>query len=129
MPSLYDNYNLAQSNAIPRYQGSAVPELEQVASAQQQKYDTAQNYMDATQQAMSQTTALPQDQATLNQLNAEKQAKLDAFSKRGDLENVWRDTMMEARDYANKSKYFTDNAARVQAHFGEIDKRQQEGKI
>lgn len=126
---LFDQYELANSNSIPKYQGSAIPELEAVAGKQQEKYDTAQNYMDATQQAMSQVQALPQDQQQLSQLNQEKTDKLQQFSQRGDLENLWRDTMMEARDYANRSKYFTDNINRVQAYHQDVDKRQQEGKI
>lgn len=126
---LYDSYQLSNSQQIPRYQGSAIPELEKVASAAQQRYDTSQNYMDATQQAMSQSQAIPADQAALNQLNEEKQGKLKEFAKRPDLENIWRETMMEAKDYANKSKYFADNARRVQDFHAEIDKRQQEGKI
>lgn len=129
MAGLYDSYSLQNSQAIPRYQGSAIPELEQAAGKMQSQYDTAQNYMDATQQAMSQVQALPQDQQQLQQLNQEKQGKLDEFSKRGDLENVWRDTMMEARDYANRSKFFTDNVGRVQSWSADIDKRQQDGKI
>lgn len=127
--SLYDGYQLAESSAIPKYQGSAIPELEQSANTFQGRYDTGQQYMDATQQAMAQQQALPQDQGALAQLNQEKQQKLDAFAQRGDLENVWRDTMMEAKDYANRSKYFTDNMKRVQDFTGEVDKRQQEGKI
>lgn len=129
MPGLYDSYSLQNSQAIPKYQGSAIPELEQAATKMQDQYNTAQNYMDATQQAMSQVQALPQDQQQLQQLNQEKQAKLDEFSQRGDLENVWRDTMMEARDYANRSKFFTDNMGRVQSWSADIDKRQQDGKL
>jgi len=129
MPGLYDAYQLSNSREIPRYQGSAIPELEKVADYQQQKYDTAQNYMDVTQQAMAQTQASPFDQGELDRLNAEKQAKLGEFAKRGDLENVWRETMMEARDYANRSKYFGDNIKRIQDWKGKIDKMVEDGHL
>jgi len=127
--SLYDQYNLAESTAIPRYQGSAIPELEQVAGQAQQRYETAQNYMDATEQAMAQTQASTYDQQELQRLNEEKKSRLQDFAKRGDLENLWRDTMLEARDYANKSKYFTDNISRIQGWQGKIDKMVEDGHL
>lgn len=129
MPGLYDSYQLSNSKEIPRYQGSAIPELEQVATHQQQKYDTAQNYMDTTEQAMAQTQASPYDQGELQRLHAEKKGKLDSYAKRGDLENLWRDTMMEARDYANKSKYFSSNLKGIQDWKEDINKQVMDGKL
>lgn len=126
---LYDNYTLANSSQIPRYQGSAIPELEQVASQAQSRYDTAQNYMDATDQAMAQSQSSPYDAPALQQLNADKKAKLHEFAQRGDLENIWRDTMMEARDYANKSKYFSDNMGRIKDWHDKIDKMVEAGNL
>lgn len=129
MPTLYDSYNLANSSGIPRYQGSAVPELEQVASTMQGRYDTAQNSMDATDQAMKSAIAAPVDQPLLNNLITEKKQKLAAFSQRGDLENLWRDTMMEAKDFGNRYAPIAANAQKMQGWQAEITKRQQEGKI
>lgn len=123
--SVYDQYQLSNSREIPRYQGSAIPELETVAATRQGQYDTAQTTMDATQQAMAQARANPNDpggQQVLQQLNQEKQAKLAEFSKRGDLENLWRDTMMQAKDYANRYAPIAANSKAIQDWQDKLDK-------
>lgn len=124
---LYDSYNLQNSTAIPRYQGSTVPEIEQVANVNQGRYDTAQNYMDATDQAMAQTSANPNDpggQKILSQLNQEKKAKLEEFSNRGDLENLWRDTMLEAKDYARRAAPIVQNSKAINDWSEKLDKNE-----
>lgn len=127
--SLYDNYALQNSSAIPKYQGSAIPELEQAANTMQQRYDTGQQQMDLLDQATKTAQAAPVDRPILNQLIQEKKNKLSEFAKRGDLENTWRDTMLEARDFAQRYAPIAANQTAMTKWQAELQKRQEEGKI
>src|SRR5882724_10069173 len=88
-----------------------------------------QKYMDATDQAMKSAVASPFDQPLLNNLINEKKQKIADFSKRGDLENLWRDTMMEAKDFGNRYAPIAQNHQKVQCWQAEVNKRQEEGKL
>lgn len=122
MPILYDQYQLSNSSQIPRFAGSAVPELMQVANSFQEKYDYGVQQADALDYALKNSAASAFDQPEFQKLKQEYRGKLEGFAKSGDYENMWRNVAMAARDFTGKYKSFADNKQRLSQWQEEVDK-------
>lgn len=122
MPILYDQYQLSNSTQIPKFQGSAIPELTQVMNATQEKYDYGVQQADALDYALKNSAASAFDQPEFQKLKQEYRGKLEGFAKSGDYENMWRNVAMSARDFTGKYKSFADNKQRLSQWQEEVDK-------
>lgn len=100
MPSLYDNYKLTNSTAIPLYQGSNGPEALQIAAYQQQRYDAAKNAAADTLQASLSMQAMPQDAALAEEFITRARGSMDKWSSEGDWENKVDGVRSLGKEYA-----------------------------
>ena len=127
MPILYDQYQLSNSTQIPKFQGSAIPELTQVMNATQEKYDYGVQQADALDYLLKSSSAANIDRPEFQKLKQEYRSKLEGFAKKGDYENMWRDVAMAARDFTGKYKSFADNKQRLSQWQEEVDKEVAKG--
>lgn len=129
MPGLYDSYQLANSRAIPQYQGSTTPELTRVADTMEQRYDTGVQQADVLDQSVKNSTASSFDQPLLNQMKTEARQKLQGYAEKGNYEDMWRNVAMDARDFAQKYGKIAANQQAIQGYTSDLDKRVSEGKL
>jgi len=101
---LYDKYQLANSTAIPVYQGSALPEFARSIEMAQERYDTASQGALTINDTVTNTPFLPQDSPTWNRIKQNTDQDLDQWSSRGDYENLLPDVQRKARITANRLK-------------------------
>jgi hypothetical protein len=85
---LYAGYNLANSQTVPTYQGSTNPEMLSVMQHNQGLYDAGLSMANTEEENLDNINALPVDQSKADALRTDVQQKLDAFSSRGDYENL-----------------------------------------
>lgn len=129
MASIYDGYQLANSNSVKTFQGSALPEMMKVSDIMQQRYDATEAYKEQLQLAQQSASPFSKDQALYQQVEKGYQEKLAALTNRPDLENVTKDVARLGREYAMEYKQFADNKARVMAAKEELDKAVTSGYI
>lgn len=129
MPILYDQYRLANSNQIPQYVGSTIPELTQVANVMQDRYDMGVQQSDALDYAMQNATASPFDRPELSRLIAGAKKELKSFADKGDYENTWRNVAMSAKNFAGKYKHIMENQSAISKYMSEQSDRLQKGEI
>jgi hypothetical protein len=128
MPN-YGLYQLTNSREIPRFVGSAVPELTQASQIMQGRYDTSLQYEDAIDQGIQQATALGQDAKHLMDLKAKYKERLGERAKRGDYENMVRETAKDARNFINEYKPIAQNQQLVQEYRKRLDEQVQKGEV
>lgn len=121
MPTLYDNYQLANSNQVRQFQGSTLPEMIKVSDAMQQRYDASELGMEGLGAMMKNAKVLSKDQGLFNERSKEYQTMLDQWSKRQDLENLPKDIAKAGRGFAGEYKNFADNLQRAQQYQKELD--------
>lgn len=129
MPGLYDNYQLSNSRAIPEYVGNTIPELQQVSSTLQGRYDQGIQQSDLLDQAIKTSTAAPVDQPLLTQLKTNYRGKLQQYAEQGDYERMWRNVAMDARDFMGSYKTIDANRQAMGAFQQDLHKRVEEGKL
>ena len=129
MPILYDQYQLSNSTQIPKFQGSAIPELTQVMNATQEKYDYGVQQADALDYLLKSSSAANIDRPEFQKLKQEYRSKLEGFAKKGDYENMWRDVAMAARDFTGKYKSFAENHAAISKYMNEEADRMGKGEV
>ena len=126
---LYDGYRLSNSNRVPEYQGSAVPEMVAVSAQLQKQYDTAQDRQDYAGQYLNSMTSLHQDAGEFNKVKGEITNKLSVLSKRPDLENAVRESTMLAQQLPQAYAPFAQRMKDVQEVQEGYNKRVVEGKL
>lgn len=129
MPILYDQYQLANSTQIPRFVGSAVPELMKVTDTLQNQYDYGVQFADSLDYALKNSTASKFDEPEFAKLKQEYKNRLEQYAKSGDYENMWRKVAMDARDFAGKYKNFAENQAAISKYMTEEGERMSKGDI
>jgi hypothetical protein len=102
--SIYDSYQLANSNAIPLYQGSAAPEALQIGQYEQGLYDTAQSGAFNVGANTDNVQSLDKDNALASELRQRVQQKLGEFSTRGDYENMLPAVQQLSSEFYNRAK-------------------------
>lgn len=113
---LYDQYKLENSTGIRKFQGSTTPELMMVGQQLQKQYDVGQNYDDMLGQMIKDSSAAEFDKPVLQQLKAEYAQRIGARAQKGDYENMWRDTMIDSRNFVGDYKHIAENQQRVAAY-------------
>src|ERR1044072_2090440 len=114
MPINYGSYNLQNSQRVRPFAGSLVPELQSVAGTLQERYDKALETEDALARVANMAQAAPfaQDQQLLSGLKQEFKDKIAQRVKSGNYEDMLRDTMMDARTFADRYAPITQNKQR-----------------
>jgi hypothetical protein len=127
--SLYDNYRLSNSSAIPQFQGSTGPEAIRVGEYMQGKYDTAEQGIGAIGDASMNivNNAALEDRGEALRYQQEVNSKLDEFSKRGDLENLVPTVQSLGRKFGTNSQAFYQRAQAQSAFQHQLDE-QDKGK-
>lgn len=118
MPIQYGQYNLTNSRQVRPFAGSVLPELTSVAGTLQERYDKALEQEDTLSRAINQSQAAPfsQDQQLLSQLKQEFKTKISERAKRGDYENMYRDTMLDARNFVDRYQPIAENAKKLEEY-------------
>lgn len=129
MAGLYDNFQLANSRAIPQYQGSTVPELKEVAQTMQGRYDTGVQQSDLLDQSIKTSAAAPVDQPLLNSIKTRYRQKLQGYAQKGNYEDMWRDVALDARDFTNAYKPIAANQQAMLSWQQELHKQVDAGKL
>ena len=129
MATIYDSYQLANSERVRPFVGSTLNELHSTSEVMQQRYDTSVLGMDAMGEFMKQAKALPQDQALLEERLKHYKGKLEDWSKRADLENVPMDVQRAARSLGNEYKNFSDNYQKAVADDKRIEEMVAKGDV
>lgn len=102
---LYDSYRLANSTAIPQFEGSAGDDFVKVGQYKQGLYDTnIQSVNDTGEQAGEVSSIFHQDQGAVNELRTGVQQKIEGLVKRGDFENMGLEARQLGQDFTNRSK-------------------------
>jgi hypothetical protein len=125
----YNLYKLSNSNEIPRFVGSPVPELAQAFQVQQGKYDTALAISDEIENGIKGASSLVQDQALLQELKNKYRGKIKGYAEKGDYENMVRETTRDAKEFSREYTPIMANQKAVSAYRDEIEKLQKDNKI
>jgi hypothetical protein len=131
MPVQYGQYNLANSRQVRPFEGSVLPELTVVSSALQERYDKALDQDDMISRAVRSVQAAPfaQDQQLLSSLKQEFRDRLQQRATRGDYENMYRDTMMDSRNFMDRYQPIAENAKRFEDYKGTLQQALAKGDI
>lgn len=131
MPVQYGQYNLSNSRQVKPFAGSVLPELTTVSSALQERYDKALEQDDLISRAVRNSQAAPfaQDQQLLSGLKTEFKDRLQQRSTRGDYENMYRETMMDARNFMDRYQPLAENAKRLEDYKGQLQQSLAKGDI
>lgn len=129
MASLYDGYQLANSNSVVPFQGSTLNELVRVADVMQQRYDATEQYAEGLQTMAKNAKVAAPDKGLYAQREGYYKEQLAGLTNRPDLENVHKDVGRLARGFANEYKNFQDNAGRIAAYQEELDKAVKEKQL
>jgi len=119
MPN-YNGYRQSNSTEIPRYVGSAVPEMSVAAQMLQQRYDQSRNYEDMLDQGINSSTSTPQDTQLLEGLKNEYRGKIKERAGKGDYENMVRETARDAREFVTKYQPIATNQKAVQDYYTDL---------
>lgn len=126
---LYDNYRLANSNRVKPFVGSAVPELFKVAGGLEQKFQFGVQNDENNTDMMKSATAAYFDQPLLNSLKEEYKKKIEERAKKGDYENMWRDTVRDSKDFVHRYKPIAENQQRLAAYQKDLGDQLEKGHI
>jgi len=127
---LYDGYRLANSQTVKQYEGSVVPELVAVSQEMQKRYDTAENNMDYTRRFKNSIVTRPEDRPAFDKMWADNyEGRLNAISKRKDLENVTRETSMLATQLPQDYAAFAQNMQAEAAYEKDLQESYDKGDI
>jgi hypothetical protein len=131
MPIQYGSYSLSNSKQVKPFAGSVLPELTSVANTLQERYDTALNQEDLLGRALGAAQAAPftQDQKLLSDLKGEYRTRIKDRSKRGDYENMMRDTMLDAKSFVDRYQPIAENAKRLEEYKGSLQQAVAKGDI
>lgn len=131
MPVQYGQYNLANSKEVRPFAGSVLPELTAVSSALQERYDKTLEQEDLISRAVRNSQAAPfeEDQKILSSLKQEFKNRLQERSKRGDYENMYRETMMDSRNFMDRYQPIVENAKRYEDYKGTLQQSLAKGDI
>lgn len=131
MPINYGSHTLANSQKTKPFAGSLLPELTSVAGVLQERYDKSLEQDDLITRAVNMAQAAPfsQDQQLLMGLKNEFKGRLQDRSKRGDYENMFRETMMDARTFTDRYQPLAENAKRFQTYKEGINEAVTKGDI
>lgn len=131
MPIQYGQYNLANSQRVKPFAGSALPELTSVAGTMQERYDKALEQEDMLARAtrIAQAAPFAGDQQLLGQLRQEFKDRINQRSMRGDYENMYRDTMLDARNFMDRYQPLAENAQRFQQYQAQLQDNLAKGVI
>lgn len=123
MASIYDSYQIANSQQARPYIGNNLTELREVGNEMQRRYDTAVGNMDNIDMLARQITTDPKSDAALQETLAGVRSRLQEYAQRPDKENLIRPTSLLARDFAADAQTFMGNVKAMQDYRDEIDKR------
>lgn len=123
MASIYDSYQIAQSQKARPYIGSTLPELRDLGNEMQRRYDTTTNNLDTMEMIRRQVIADPKSRTALEETLGSVNQSLQQYASRPDKENLVRPTTIMARDFASDAQVFMNNAKALQDYQEEIDKR------
>ena len=100
---LYDGYKLENSSYIPQFVGSIVPELKDLSTIVQKRYNEARDTDDALVEAMSnlQHLGTEEDTTYANELKQNYLSKVMQRSEREDYENMGRRTKRDAVSFSS----------------------------
>lgn len=131
MPINYGQYQLSNSRQVKPFAGSALPELTSVAGVLQDRFDKAMEQEDMLSRAVRSSQAAPfaQDQQLLGQLKQEFKNRINERSKKGDYENMYRDTMLDARNFMDRYQPIVENAKKYQDYKASLNEAVQKGVI
>jgi hypothetical protein len=131
MPIQYGSYSLSNSKQVKPFAGSVLPELTSVANTLQERYDTALNQEDLLGRALGVAQAAPftQDQKLLSDLKGEYRTRIKDRSKRGDYENMMRDTMLDAKSFVDRYQPIADNAKKLEDYKTSLQQSVAKGDI
>lgn len=131
MPIRYDSYQLANSQRVKPFVGSVLPELTSVAGTLQERFDKVLENEDLLTRAVNLSQAAPfeNDRLLLNQMKQEFRDRLNQRAQRGDYENMYRETMLDARNFADRYQPIADNARRYQEYQNTLQQAVAKGDI
>lgn len=131
MPVQYGQYNLSNSRQVKPFAGSVLPELTSVASTLQERYDKALEQEDLISRAVTMSQAAPfaQDQQLLSGLKQEFKDRIQQRAQRGDYENMYRDTMLDARNFMDRYQPLVENAKRYEDYKSSLNDLVAKGTI
>lgn len=123
MPSIYDSYQVAQSQQARPYLGNNLSELRELGNEMQRRYDTTVATMDNIDMLARQVSTDPKSDAALKETLQGVRSRLEEYAQRPDKENLLRPTSILARDFAADAQTFMGNQQAIQGWREEIDKR------
>src|SRR5678815_166145 len=122
--SMYDDYQLSNSRAIPLYVGDTGRESIAVAQHNQELYDTALAGSMGISGNLDNLVNLPQDQQLADELRANTKAQLDEMAKSGDYENMLPRVTMLGQDFANKYRKLSAPVQQYQEYVKSLDEKE-----
>lgn len=131
MPINYGSYNLANSRNVRPFAGSLVPELTSVAGTLNERYNKAidQDYMSSMGINAAQAAPFASDQKMITDLKNEFKGRIAERAKRGDYENMLRDTMLDAKDFIDRYQPLVENKKRYNDYVQSIEQAVAKGDI
>lgn len=126
--AIYDSYQQANSQAIPQFVGSALPEIKEISRDARARYEAAAETDDRLVEAMGnlQHLSLEGDTQYAEELKKHYLAKLEERANRGDYENLGRRTQQDAVRFAQE---YIPLAQRQQAMQQSVQKIQEDKDI
>lgn len=121
MASIYDGYQLSNSNLTRPYQGSTLGELTKVSDVMQGRYDASIVGIEGLEGLMRTSRARAEDQPLLAERLKDYKGRLDEYSGRPDLENVPVEIHKLGRRFAEESKVFYEQAAKETEYQKHLD--------
>lgn len=123
MASIYDSYQVAQSQQARPYLGNNLSELRDLGNEMQRRYDNTVATMDNIDMLARQITTDPKSNTALQETLQGVRSRLQEYAARPDKENLMRPTSILARDFAADAQTFVGNQRAIQAYQEEVDKR------
>lgn len=112
MASIYDGYQLANSNLVKPYQGNTLNELMKVSDVMEDRFNASIIGIEQYQGLARTVKARAEDQPLLNQRLKEYDANIKKYADRPDLENVPIEIHKLGRRFAEESQIFAQQAAK-----------------
>lgn len=122
MASIYDSYQIAQSQQTRPYLGNNISELRELGNEMQRRYDTTVATMDNIDMLARQVSTDPKSEGALKETLQGVRARLQEYAARPDKENLIRPTSILARDFVSDAQTFMGNQKAIQGYLEEIDK-------
>lgn len=131
MPIRYDQYQLANSQRVRPFAGSLLPELTSVAGQLQERFDKTLDQEDMLSRAIKTSQAAPfeKDQLMLAQMREEYRQRIGERAKAGNYEDMYRQTMLDSRDFVDRYQPIAENMKRYQEYQSSLQQAVAKGDI